>query len=287
MHWICASRWAVAAAVGIAAAMAAIVAQAQGQPAREDAYFDLRRGLDNCRLAFLNNHAGRVGFIGGSITVATGWRDHTCAALQAAFPDTRFDFINAGIGGTNSTLGAFRLEDDVFRNGPVDLLFIEFAVNDGGDCPDNRRVRAMEGMVRRAHRLNPAIDIVIQYFVDQSKYGDLSKGRVPETITAHEQVAKHYDITVIDLAREVTRRLDAGAFDWDTFARDSCHPTAFGHEVYGECIRAVLDAAWAEPPAPGAQPAPRPLPEPLDPMNYENGRFIPLEKGRIIDGWQR
>ena len=49
------------------------------------------------------------------------------------FPDTKFEFINAGIGSMGSVPHAFRLERDVLAKGPVDLLFVEAAVNDSSN----------------------------------------------------------------------------------------------------------------------------------------------------------
>lgn len=50
--------------------------------------------------------------------------------LQQRFPDTKFDFIAAGIPSLGSVPHAFRLETDVLARGPLDLLFVEAAVND-------------------------------------------------------------------------------------------------------------------------------------------------------------
>jgi lysophospholipase L1-like esterase len=259
--------------------------------AEEDAsaapYFNVRTGLDNCRLQFLKEKMGRVAFIGGSITTMPGWRDLTCKLLENRFADTQFDFINAGIGGTNSTLGAFRLEDDVFKSGPVDLLFLEFAVNDGDEAPDNRAVRAMEGIVRHARRLNPRIDIVMQYFADQGKVAEITKGETPSIITRHEQVAERYGIPVLNLALEMTRRLNAGAFTWEQFSRDSCHPLPFGHQLYADCIDAFLETAWAKPADLATAPVDHPVPEALDPLNYVHGRFIALDKAAALKDWRR
>jgi len=93
-------------------------------------WFTLRGTLDNCRLKFEREKRGRVVFMGGSITNMRGWREMVCAELQRRFPETEFDFVNAGIPSTGSTPGAFRLLRDVFGRGPVDLLFEEAAVND-------------------------------------------------------------------------------------------------------------------------------------------------------------
>ncbi|HPO14877.1 MAG TPA: GDSL-type esterase/lipase family protein [Candidatus Hydrogenedentes bacterium] len=251
-------------------------------------FFIVRGGLENCRSRFITGKTGRVAFLGGSITTMPGWRDLTCEMLKKRFPDTKFEFINAGIGGTNSTLGALRFEQDVFGKGRVDLLFLEFAVNDSGnESPDNRSARAMEGIIRHALRLNPAIDILVQYFVDTDKAEEIRKGKMPDVILRHDRVAEHYGIPIINMATEMTRRIDAGEFTWQQFSGDTCHPSPFGHERYAECIGKFLDAAWANPLAQGASPKDHVIPEPLDRLNYEYGRFIDLDQAKVLNGWNR
>jgi lysophospholipase L1-like esterase len=262
---------------------------ASAEPAPvKSAFFEVRGGLENCRLKFAAEKQGRVAFLGGSITAMTGWRDLTCELLKKQFPETQFDFINAGVGGTNSTLGAFRLEQDVFKNGPVDLLFVEFAVNDGdGEGPDNRSTRAMEGIFRHARRLNPNIDLVVQYFADTDKVEALRKGKMPEVIQRHNAVAEHYNLASINMATEMTRRMDAGEFTWAQFSIDTCHPAPYGHDRYLECIRALLDAAWAKDTVPGAPLKAYAATAPMDPKNYENGRFVALDTAKLVNGWTR
>ncbi len=248
--------------------------------------FEVRGGIENCRVTFAQEKKGRIAYLGGSITAAPGWRDLTYDMFKARFPEVEFDFVNAGIGGTNSTLGAFRLEEEVFGRGPVDLLFVEFAVNDGGgDSPDDRSGRAMEGIIRHARRLNPNIDIIVQYFADTDKVEAIRAGRVPASIAQHDKVMQHYQVPVINMAGEVTRRLDANEFAWEDFSRDTCHPQQLGHQLYADCIGRFLDAAWAAPAREAVQP--HVLPEPLDAANYEQGRFVALEQARILSGWKR
>src|SRR5262245_12964903 len=91
-------------------------------------YLELREGLANCRIKFEREKTGRIAFLGGSITAMGGWRDHTIKYFQEKFPNTKFDFISAGIGSMGSVPHAFRLERDVLSHGPVDLLFVEAAV---------------------------------------------------------------------------------------------------------------------------------------------------------------
>ena len=79
--------------------------------------------------------------------------------------NTKFDFVNAGIGSTCSTTGAFRLKKDVLSKGRIDLLFVEFAVNDDQDAQHTSTecLRAMEGIARQALASNPVMDIVFLY----------------------------------------------------------------------------------------------------------------------------
>lgn len=271
------------AAITFVLAVLAVTAAGAAQP-----LYCLRAGLDNSRLVFEQTQRGRVAYLGGSITASPGWRDLTYDLLKKRFPDTAFEFINAGIGGTNSSFGAFRLQDDVFAKGPVDLLFLEFAVNDDGEPGgDNRRLRAMEGIVRRARQLNPAIDILMLYFADTGKVEAYRKGETPKVIQDHEAVANHYGISAIYLAAEVTRRMDAGQFDWPQFSRDSCHPLERGHALYAECVDTLMQAAWTKAMPEGSKPRPHEMPAPLDPLNYERGRFIPLDQAKPVNGWNR
>ena len=251
-------------------------------------YLTLRGGLANCRVRFEREKTGRVVFMGGSITNMTGWRQMVCADLQRRFPDTQFDFVNAGIPSTGSVPGAFRLVRDVFGRGPVDLLFEEAGVNDATNRPDKPKhyVRGMEGILRHARQLNPAIDIVVMHFVDPGKMRDYAAGRTPAVIEAHERVAAHYSASSIDLAREVTERIGAGQFTWrDDFK--NLHPAPFGHRLYSNTIGRLLDAAWGEPLAAEARRKAHALPErPLDEFSYFDGRLAPIARASLVKGWR-
>ncbi|MEO7650202.1 MAG: GDSL-type esterase/lipase family protein, partial [Bryobacteraceae bacterium] len=179
-------------------------------------YFKLREGLRNSLARFSQGGEARVAFLGGSVTNMNGWRDLVCGHLRERFPQTKFDCINAGIPSTGSTPAAFRLRRDVFGRGPVDLLFEEAAVNDPANGFGPReQVRGMEGIVRQARMLNPKIDIVLLHFVNLPNLDEYRAGQTPEAILSHERVAVQYGLASIDLAREVTERIDAGELEWD------------------------------------------------------------------------
>jgi sialidase-1 len=255
-------------------------------PAKADAsLFQLRDGLGNSRFAFERSRKGRVVFLGGSITAGGGWRDQVCEWLRQRFPDTDFDFINAGIGSLGSVPHAFRLERDVLAKGPVDLLFVEAAVNDTANGTDRDRMRrAMEGIVRHVRRSNPLTDVVHMHFVMPEHMEDYAKGVVPPAIEEHERVAAAYGNPSLNLSREVTDRIAAGEFTWDGDFKN-LHPSPFGHRLYAESIGRMLAAAWSGPTPAAATPHDLPK-EPVDAAAYDSGRLGPIAAAKIVKGFR-
>ncbi|MCE5327463.1 MAG: GDSL-type esterase/lipase family protein [Planctomycetaceae bacterium] len=251
---------------------------------RGKVWHDLRDGLDNCRVAMETKKRARVAFLGGSITESRdGWRDLTCRNLQSRFPQTKFDFVNAGISSIDSTGDAFRTQRDVLARGPVDLLFIDASVNDLHNERDARaRVRAMEGIIQQVRRRSPAADIVILCFIDARYLGVFARNEMPPVIASHLRVARHYRTASINLAKEVCDRISAGQFEWSDF-RD-CHPSPFGHQLYAKSIERMFDAAWAKPPA--TKPSPHAMPKPLDKRSYARAGLVDIVRAKRSAGWK-
>ncbi len=246
-------------------------------------YYALRGGLENCRAVFEREKKGRVAFLGGSITYGGAWRDHVCDDLRQRFPETEFEFINAGIPSFGSTPGAFRIERDVLSRGKIDLLFEEAAVNDPGNGRTAvEQLRGMEGIVRHARIANPRLDVILLHFVDPGKIAEINAGKTPEVIASHERVAEHYALPSIDLAKEVTERIHAGEFTWADDFKD-LHPSPFGHQIYADSIARMLDAAWAGGAA--AETVAYALPAPLDEKSYFRGRLIDVSEARTESPW--
>lgn len=237
-----------------------------------------RGSLSNSRLAFEGGR-GRVAFIGGSITEMDGYRPRVIKSLQRRFPATRFDVVAAGIASTCSTTGAFRLKEDVLDQGPVDLLFIEFAVNDDQDAHHDREhcIRGLEGIVRQAWRHNPDMDLVVTHFVNEGMLATFKGGGEPLSSRSHEEVLARYDISGVALNRDVAQRIAAGTLTWKQFG--GVHPGPDGNQLCANLIDALLDRAWAAP----ATRKPHPLPEPLDLQSYDAGRFV--TDAKLGSGW--
>ena len=137
-------------------------------------FHELRSGLPYSGKCFKEMETGIVAYLGGSITYNPGWRDSINLYMLNSFPETDFEFINAGIPSFGSTPDAFRLENDVLSKGKINLLFIDCAVNDRANGRTSQeRIRAVEGIVRHAWDFNPKMDIVFLYFVDPMENGGL------------------------------------------------------------------------------------------------------------------
>lgn len=238
-----------------------------------------RRGLPHAGRLLTAGRPITVAYLGGSITQAypDGYAYQLTAWLKQQYPAAAITEVNAGIGGTGSDFGVFRLRQDVLRHSP-DLLFVEFAVNDSHETHDV--CAAMEGIVRHTRRVRgDACDIAFIYTLSQPLVTDLQEERLPPASRLHEPVAEHYGLTSINVALDVARRLKAGALTWDQFAGDSAHPHPSGHTLYCNTLAACLPEAFAV--APGKAPSPAPLTR--DP--WEFGDMIPVPPATRFPGW--
>lgn len=241
----------------------------------------------------------KIAYLGGSITAQAGWRPKTLAYFQKTYPNARFSEINAAIGGTGSDLGVFRLKRDVLDKKP-DLLFVEFAVNDGG-APPERIYRSMEGIVRQTWRALPECDIVFVYTVTESLVPPMLEGQFPRAASAMEQVADHYGIPSIHLAMEVARLAKDGKLVWKApwpktdaerqalgdkvvFAGDGVHPyPETGHELYLQAIIRSLTPIQAA----TEKPIKHDLTRPFVLDNLQDAQLIPLTPTQFSSGFAR
>ncbi|MFT7619007.1 MAG: lysophospholipase L1-like esterase/pimeloyl-ACP methyl ester carboxylesterase [Planctomycetota bacterium] len=247
----------------------------------------LRGTLDNSRLQFDQSKMGHVAFLGGSITERDGFRPLVCQALKSRFPKTKFKFTNAGIASTCSTFGAFRLSDHVLNHGPVDLLFVEFAVNDASDANHSRQqiIRGIEGIIRQARRHNPAVDIVVTFFVTPNMINQFKNGQTPLVLKAHEDVARHYGVSTINLAKEVSERIADKRITWEQYG--GVHPKHLGNQLCADLVERLLNKAWNKPLTANATRLAHALPEtPLTPAHLGNGKLVAPDQAKLGKGWR-
>jgi len=255
-----------------------------------------RGGLPNFYSKLRQPADVRIAYLGGSITAQDGWRPKSLAWFQEKFPKARITEINAAIGGTGSDLGVFRLRHDVLEHHP-DLLFVEFAVNDGGADPADI-YRQMEGIVRQTWESDPAIDICFVYTLVKDFLKPLQEGHFPRAASAMEKVADHYSIPSIHMGVEVAQLEKEGKLVFTgakpktdaektalegkiLFSPDSVHPyTDTGHALYLQAIARSM--AMMESPG---KPTPHVLGTPLVADHLQAAQMLPLDRARLSAGW--
>ncbi len=246
----------------------------------------VRSGLKNFFTKIRDGKAVTVGFIGGSITQAQYcYRMQTAKFIADACPMVNFKWLNAGISGTGTDLGACRINEQLLQYNP-DLIFIEFAVN-------GAYASGMEGMVRQIIRNNPATDICFVYTVLKDQINVYQKGGIPSNIQRLEEIARHYQLPSVHLGMEAAQMEKDSLLVWKgktgqaagkiLFSEDGIHPVTSGGNIYAAAIaRGFIKMKTAAP------AESHPLPQPLLPDNWEDAKMLdPMTVASFDDHWKR
>ena len=181
-----------------------------------------------------------IGTIGGSITqgTAASTTDERYAnrALQwwaKAFPKAQLDFVNAGIGATDSYIGVHRVDADLLSKQP-DVVIVEFSVNDT-DAALN--LQTYDSLVRKIlHAENhPAVILLFTTQEDGTSLQD-----------THMQIGSSYNLPMISYKNAVLPEIEAGKFTWKDISPDNIHPNSVGHGIIGELLWSYFNSVYAK-----------------------------------------
>ena len=178
-------------------------------------------------------------FLGGSITegFVADPRDTFCWAYrtyqwwQENFPNANIEYVNAGIGGTDSYEGVHRAETDVLAYDP-DLVIVEFSVNDYR----SHNQESYESLIRRllASDESPAVVSLLLAQTD-------TNNSLISFSDEHKEVIDFYDIPAVDYAEVVRELVESGGWTGIGNADDLVHPNNNGHHVIYRCMEYFLD----------------------------------------------
>lgn len=212
-------------------------------------------------------------YLGGSITAGAGagagqnWVDITGRYFSETFGEENVHNHNMGVGGTGSEYGLLRLQRDVIDKNP-DMVFIEFAVNDGG----NDTTRFLESMVLSLQKLEKVPYICFVYTTNTA----LSINQ-----TYHRAVADYYGLAQIDFQARMTQELkDNPQNTMTTYLADSVHPNATGYAVYGdEVVKCLKTGEYYT--------KPKVMDKKYNPKSmFVNTTFTPAAEFVTTKGWQ-
>ena len=208
----------------------------------------LRRAIAKAQ----NGEEVSIVYLGGSITEGSNAspRQTNCYAYRSAqlFAEkfmadkTKLRYHNAGISGTPSLLGVTRCEKDVLSHNP-DIVFVEFAVNDGGDA--NSRI-AYESLVCKLLESESQPAVILIFTVGETGWSAQDH---------MQKIGKHYSLGMISIKDAVWPQIQQGRMSWRDYSSDYVHPNNAGHAFMADCIGYYLDQAAA------VEPSCRPTPK--------------------------
>lgn len=213
-----------------------------------------------------------VAYIGGSITEGLTAGAEKCWArlsyewLCETLPEAKINYVNAGMSGTPSTLGVIRAERDVIAPyGNPNLVFIEFAVNDG---QDGLSKNAYESLVRRMLSLDGDTAVVLLFTVLKNGYSCENAHMKP--------IGEHYELPMISVGTALNDEFASGRTPWEKYSDDESHPNEWGHVLvkdfiahYFETVLNGMDETGGEKPIGDAASA-----EPLYGSDYTNVHLL-------------
>lgn len=176
-----------------------------------------------------------VAFLGGSITEQTGSVGYSDYVVE------HFDWngktvnrpnrYNNGVGGTTSELGMYRVKKDIVSSNP-DIVFIDYAVNDGVMPSTDQAGETMENIIRQLMKLDHQPMIILAHM--PTKHA----GELTGTVPTFNALAEKYGIGVLNVAQYIADEVQKGTYTWEkdqenTLSGDGIHPNAVGARAYG------------------------------------------------------
>lgn len=234
------------------------------------------------RRAFAKARRGEpvtLGVIGGSITVGAlasaperSYAAQLLAWWRQRFPQCDARLVNAGMGGTGSLHGAFRVQNDLLSAGP-DVVIVEFAVNDA--WVDGA---AFEGLLRQI-LASPHLPAVVLLFMMWEGGGNDQE--------MQSKVGAHYRLPMVSFRDALWPEIAAGRARWQDDVVDTVHPNDAGHALAARLVTAQLEKIDRREDPRGRDPL-DPLPAPLhssDAFQFTEWRDATGLKPASNEGW--
>ncbi len=166
------------------------------------------------------------------------------------------------------------------------LAILDFAADDR-HMPLSEVKLNLEGVVRQVVLYRATHSMILVYTLTPEMLDAYKTGKTPDYIAVSEQIACHYGIPSLNLARYAADRIMAGDISWEEFSTDGINPTDAGASLYAEATDKFMDALLTAFPVPD-KITHRKLPAPLFPDTNDQGRIIAYEDPAVkLNGsWQ-
>ncbi|MCX7987174.1 MAG: SGNH/GDSL hydrolase family protein [Bacteroidales bacterium] len=204
-------------------------------------------GYDTTRLynVFIKAMRGdtiTIVYLGGSITQgyaasteAKRWANRVTAWWEARFPAAHIKMVNAGIGGTGSDIGMFRLQRDVLKYNP-DLVFVEFSVN---DAQGTWATTSMEGLIRQLLKAK-GYPAVVMLMLKQAN-GTTAKA-------SHQIIGNYYKVPMVSFADLIDSAVTNDGISLESIFVDGLHPNDAGMQYIATLTTDELEKVYTNVP---------------------------------------
>lgn len=201
------------------------------------------QGMDDSAVARVMKKAAAgqnitVAALGGSITEGfhSSCPQKSYAGImrkwwEDKFPNITIQYVNAGIGATDSYLGLHRARRDVLQFQP-DFIIVDFTVNDQAEefygKSYERLIRTLLGA-----ESNPAVVLLFMTMEDGTNAQEF-----------HSKAGEKYKLPMISYGNVVLAEIEAGKYQWKDISPDDIHPNDRGHAIAGRLVCAYLDRIY-------------------------------------------
>ena len=254
-------------------------------------FFQVRDGIPNSQFYFKANTVGNqyLFFIGDSVLAGAGLKDANLRYSAQMVKGFKKYFPQAGMNETRhmqpggSWFGLYRCSHgqpvfgEVIASGHLAIL--DFAADDRAVSIEQARA-SLEGLVRQVTLYRATHSRILVYTLTPEMLESYRAGKTPDYIRVSEEIAEHYKIPSLNLARFAAEKIIAGEISAEAFSADGVNPTDAGAKIYAEAVAKFVDALMTAFPIP-EKPKQYKLPPPLFAETDDNGQIIAYEDAQV------
>ena len=265
---------------------AVLIASITGTSMAEN-FYKIRNGVQNSQHFWKNDRVGNqyCFYLGNSVINATGLKDknlrysqHIHQGIKKHFPDANPREVRQPYPG-GSWFALYRSS----RGQPVfgekicsgHLAILDFAADDRSIPIDEAKLN-IEAMLRQVTLYRSTHSTILVLTLTPEMLEAYKAGKVPEYVKVSEQIADHYGIPTLNLAKYAADAIISGKISFENFSKDGINPTDAGAKIYAEATDKFMDALLTAFPIP-EKVTRKKLPKPLFPETNDQARIVAYE----------
>ncbi|MBE6760862.1 MAG: SGNH/GDSL hydrolase family protein [Ruminococcaceae bacterium] len=200
----------------------------------------------------------KIAVLGGSISqgasassVYSSYGNLICEWWSANFPNSDFEFVNAGIGSTNPEMANYRISEDLLKYNP-DFVVVDFTVNTYLDYDVNNTYSSILYKIL-SQKNSPAVMSIDFTSCEKSSYAAATYKKTKDVpVKAITDAVKAYDIPAMSYHEYVWNKISAKVLAWRLggvekksglsrdIGADYIHPNDNGHMIAANLITCYL-----------------------------------------------